>query len=200
MRIGVDIDSVVCELIPAILTRIEYLYGIEIKKEEITSWNPVWVRKEWVINLEKEIKSAFNIEGFLENLPPIRWAPEAIKFIEYLGYEVVFVTKRWEGSEQETRRWIEKHFGEHEIIFVREDHKNGYRLDALIDDNIDNLRSFEKVRILFDQPWNREEANLSNYTMRVTSWIEVIQFLGDPYLSKFLDLIFNEERISGAWS
>jgi 5'(3')-deoxyribonucleotidase len=179
MKIGVDIDSVTCKLMPSVLEHIQDKFGLTLTPEDIKSWNPTFETSVGVVDIGKEIRECFREDGFLESLPTIDGAKEALEEISK-KHKVFIITSRWIGRYWETVEWVYKNLGKYPVLFSNGS-KSGYGLDILIDDCPETLIDFYgssrdlEVRpiIIFNQPWNRD----LHYLPRANSWNEVLNLL-----------------------
>ena len=91
-------------------------------------------------------------------MPEIVGAKEAMEQL-YREYHTVIVSSRPSDTQRDTLAWLKTRFKFHEVINTRETGKNIPGLDVLIDDNLENVKSFALFggyAILFSQPWNRK--------------------------------------------
>lgn len=167
--LGIDIDSVVCELTPSVLIMSggrfsRYQNNIPKDKREITDWNMSFkvMTDDGVLDvgLYDEIMKLFDYPGMIKSLPLVNDADHAIWFLKR-KFKLLFVTSRPSKYSGDTQIWIKNKLNlksnEFKLKHVEKD-KNGVGADILIDDNIGNAYKFAengKTAILFDQPWNK---------------------------------------------
>jgi 5'(3')-deoxyribonucleotidase len=179
MRIGVDIDSVVCEMVGPLLKRINKKYNTNFKRNDIKEWNWVFEANGLRIDGETEIHEAMDTLDFILNLPVITGAKEGIdRLSKKLLDEIIFITSRRTCLKEPTITWIRKNFGDYKVHFTDdiEDSKNGYAVDVLIDDAAHHIESFaqkHRPAIVYDCPWNRNIRS-NQYIKRAKDWADVI--------------------------
>lgn len=153
LRLGIDIDSVLCDSIPRLLQRINYQQGIYLTKSDVVEWDfPVASS-----TLGELILEAFRDADFVMSLPPMDGAQEAVKRLA-LDLDIIIVTSRKQLTIDATRNWVKRWFGIFPVVHTG-DTKNGYDLDILVDDAPHNVVPFAdtgRPAILFDQPWNQQ--------------------------------------------
>jgi len=170
--IGVDIDGVVCELLPSLLERVNKKYGSRLKKTDITDWN----FKRGTVDLYKEILESLTDDNFVLNLPTVHGAREAIEKLSK-HYHIIFVTARKVAPEKSTKEWIKKNFGGHYTVIFN-GKKEDVKMDMLIDDNWGNANAFVQktgaYALLFDQPVNRYMPHVHGIE-RCYDWEDVLR-------------------------
>jgi 5'(3')-deoxyribonucleotidase len=114
----------------------------------------------------------FSKLDFWENIPPIEYAVEAIKYLE-TKFEVIIATTPWRFEEKYTdakRNWMEHHFpffDSDKIIFSEK--KYDLLAEGIIDDKIEVLENCSKAgmyTIAFHQPYNASTKT----DFRLFSW------------------------------
>lgn len=157
--------------------------------------------KDWNDNKTKEDIKTFGIEKYVK--------PECGPFIMDYIYRKDFFMKAsvYEGSQHylkklkdeghdiyfatsspiclnamiEKHRWVDEHFhfiGSERVVMLK--NKSLLNGDILIDDYEKNLNHFQGMRILFDQPWNRNALN--GTFLHLKNWKEIyetIRGIGD---------------------
>jgi 5'(3')-deoxyribonucleotidase len=176
LKIGVDIDSVVCEMVEPLLKRINNKYNTNFNRRDIREWNWVFKCDGFDIDGETEIHEAMDTLDFISNLPVIAGAQNAIEHLSK-NNSIMFITSRRNCLQKPTLAWIKKNFGDYPVRFTDdvEDNKNGYAVDILIDDAAHHVEAFVKKNefaVLFDQPWNRDVND--ERILRVDSWRDII--------------------------
>ncbi|MFW5846612.1 MAG: 5' nucleotidase, NT5C type [Nanoarchaeota archaeon] len=182
LRIGIDIDEVVCELVRGYLNYVEKSRGIKKTYEEVFCYN-LWevldVSKKDAYDLmkgycnTKEFDNIGMVEGAIENIQKL-----ADKF------EIFFITARPEYIMDKTKKFIKDNFGEFgKVLFSSEAHGGDKeKQDLCLENNIGllvedhgehSLKYTDKgIRVLLlDKPWNSgvEHANIT----RVYNWKEI---------------------------
>ena len=168
MRIGIDCDGVLRDLIPAIVEGIKATHPEHADKIlEPTSWDweqwlPFWLDAETEKYIFEDNYLDFfgpecpAIQSSIEDWPKLRaWAIEN-------GHELCLVSAQRPQCVEPTEEWLQRwgFIGFDEIHFTKEKHL--VDVDVLIDDSPEKLKTFEKesvkhgTAICFNQSWNRE--------------------------------------------
>lgn len=183
VKLGVDIDSVLCDSIPSLLRRINHEQGTHFEKCDVIQWDfPIGSRTFGDLILE-----AFRDPSFLIDLPAMDGAKEAMKRLAY-DFDIVIVTSRKHLTVEATKFWVEQRFGPLPVIHTGET-KNGHDLDILIDDAPHNVMAFAnegRPAILFDQPWN-QKLGLHPLIWRCGNWPAVFRAIYAHALPAVLD-------------
>jgi 5'-nucleotidase len=146
--------------------------GILLEREKWTQWDLNTILPSEIVQM---IFAEINQEpGFYRQL---RAKPGAIQGIRTLHkiYDIVFVSASEHYGYADKYRWIEENLPFLEknnlILTHRKDLVIG---DILVDDGPHNiLASPSQIKIVFDQPWNRQ---LTNYP-RVSNWKQLTNLL-----------------------
>lgn len=185
MKIGVDIDSVCCELMPAVLSIAEAQTGKTVKVHEVTSWNPT-IRG---LNIKKAVEDFFeDCPETLAMLPMMPYAKPCLKAIEEAGDDITLITGRWAKYAGITVEWVQKNLGDYPIIHCNHGGKAQFGMDVLIDDNLQEVFAFATARekhggkaICFAQPWNQDfnqgmppSGYQPRNAFRAADWVEVL--------------------------
>lgn len=183
--VGVDVDGVLGEQIPALLRRLQSgkQIGMGLSKENIAEWAFTFDGTD----IAKEMEEALLDETFVSSMAPIEGAAPALKAL-HKHFHIVIATSRPIVTQKATAEWLRKNFRFHEVANTRQTGKSVLGLEILIDDNVDNARSFVAsggMALLFDQPWNRSAENEQDLKqffddkrlVRCTTWETVVAAL-----------------------
>lgn len=195
MRVGIDIDSTTCDLVPSIVDMANERLGTNYTVKDVDKWDYVFEGANGDrCRLTKLIGEAFAIPGFLESLPAIEGACEGVEAISRIDgagdLSITFITNRHPRHAYGTIRWLHEHIGEYPVIFAKDAKQHG--LDILIDDAPHHIENFSgRLPIVYDQPWNqrmrvRDQGGiLSNKhyrkVMRVKSWPQIVSIMEGMY-------------------
>jgi len=181
MKIAIDIDGVLIDLMVEYCRIFNSIYGTSYKKEDVTDWE---FFKDWGIS-EEEAFAVFNqIYEDSMSVPFIdNEAPSVMKSLN-LKHEVFIVSAR----ESEFKLPIIKKLNFHnikkgihyiELILLTHkpyDLKLSKHFDLYIDDNpnlVDPIKKLKnKFLLLYDQPWN-QNSKCEHNVIRVYNWKEV---------------------------
>ena len=175
MRIGIDIDNVLCDSMPAFLRRINARYGLHLEVKDITAWNMDLPGT----TLSKEIIESLKSEFFVRAFPPMEGACEAMRCLKRTTpHVVILLTHRGDETIVPTFGWVTRYFGAMPVHHTKDKSKHG--CDVLIDDSPYNIEDFieagGKWAIVFDQPWNRK-VETTKRIARCSDWSGVLETL-----------------------
>lgn len=188
MKIGIDIDGVLADLMNPLVDYHNKQYGTTLKRADFKTFN-LW--ETWGGTKEEAYKKvyAFFHSKFFEGVLPIKDSQESVNYLSK-KHELVVVTPRPNYIVDKTFRWVDKYFPScfKEVNFTHEWSKNGSSrkkdvcldksVNILIEDALDkavDCSSVTKV-MLYDCPWNRYHPLPENIT-RVNNWEEILGFL-----------------------
>lgn len=191
MRIGIDIDGVVCDLMEPVLAEINRKFGTEYTKEDITEWNP----EGWTAQDGEPIVLAREVRAFLSNRElaltpkPCEYAKAALAVLGSEGDSLVFITSRKDNKDimEYTAEWVKRNgFGHIPIIHCLD--KGRIDFDVLVEDNFDTARDVAEIGrwvILILRPWNQEALFTSPppRLLAANDWHDVV--VGIQFLRKF---------------
>ena len=165
MRIGIDCDGVLRDLIPCITDSIKETHPQHADKIlEPNSWNwsdwlPFWSEER----TERYVFEENYLDFFGPECPPIKEAVEDwIDLKEWAtknGHELILVSAQRPQCKEPTRKWLKRYeFDFDKIIFTHDKWKAD--VDVLIDDSPDKMREFKEKSInnghpiCYRQTWN----------------------------------------------
>lgn len=183
MKIGIDVDGVIADNHTAWLNRYNRAHeDANFTPEDLTQWefwNDLLPGCDWA-----HLKS-FWTPDIYEEVQPFPGSVEAIRAMEAMGHEVVFITSCTRGWEEWLAKdeWLSKHgFGGHRTWAIGPEfrHKdkahvaqeNG--IDWLVDDHIPHVEAWPGHAILMTRPHNKR---LNCSRKRVKSLEEVVTIL-----------------------
>jgi len=176
MRIGVDIDGVVCDSYPSWLGELNRHYGKEIK--ELHSYE---------MHLLFEVPYEDMNNFFVENVEHLFTVPQPMpgvkKALEIIRreHQVYLVTARRPEEEEITRKWLVAHeIPFDELMMVGDRRKwdvcKEHKLEMFIEDYAGNAIGIAQAGlpvIIFDAPYNRDQ--LPDGIKRCYNWGQVLQ-------------------------
>ena len=194
LRIGVDIDDVLLNLISEFLIHYNQQYSSELTLDEIHSYS---LGKVIGISFEKAVGlfyEFYETDSFKYGLYPVNGAVEGIARLKQNGIILEAITARPEILREITHKQLDKYFsnsfekihimdlsskenlgrgkGKHEICLER-------GIEVMIDDRPETVKDCAKAGIqgiLYEQPWNRNTPNQFNVT-KASSWKDIVDFL-----------------------
>lgn len=191
MRIGIDVDGVLAELVPALIEFHNNEYGTNLKFEDFFSFkaNRVWggTLEEAIQKVEEFLKS-----HYFEKIQPIKESINGINALKQ-KHKLFVISTRQSFVHEKTINWLEKHFPStfSKTFFANYWEKDKpkilksevclkKRISILIEDELDwAIECAEKgIRVLlFDTPWNQTKEELPENIQRVFSWKEIIELI-----------------------
>lgn len=181
MKIAVDIDGVLIDLMVEYCRIFNSIHGTSYKKDDVQNWE---FFKDWRIS-EEEAFDIFN--QIYEDSMPIPFiddnAPAIMETLNLL-HEVFIVSARESKYKAPIIRKlnfhdIKKNIHYRKLILLTHkpyDLKLSKHFDLYIDDNPNLVEPIKKVKnkilLLYDQPWN-QNCLCENNVIRVYNWREV---------------------------
>lgn len=152
MRIGIDVDGVLCDHVRGLEPWISRRYGVQFTKEMVTDWDFDFGPS----SLVKELREAYSHPEVIQMLPAVPGARAAIEALRQ-KHELLAVSNRPRVAEAATREWLDREIGPINLLLFSGS-KLLSRVDLLIDDfppHVVELATQRKLGILFTQPWNQ---------------------------------------------
>lgn len=176
MRILVDMDDTIEQLLEAWVRRANEKFGRDVSLDEITGWN---VAAPYSGLTREDIYGVTYEPGFWSGVKPMPGAAEALKHFMDEGHEVYIVTAtEIEHVEEKMKGLLFRYFpflSWNQVIITGR--KQLIRGDVLIDDGIHNLEGGDYRKILFTAPHNRFYDAEANGMTRVNTWEEVVEII-----------------------
>lgn len=185
MRISVDIDGVLLDIMITYCEKFNTKFKTNHQKKDVIDWE---FYKTWNISEKEAYEIFYSIYEDSMQVPFID--NNASKFMEKLNniHEVYIVTARQAKYRDAILKKLKVHHIRKEVQYRAlillypkpYDIKLNYDFDIYIDDN-PNLagpikRLKERVLLLYDQPWNREIKCEKN-VIRIFNWTDIYQFI-----------------------
>jgi len=188
LRIGIDVDDVLAESLPAYLEAFRRRFGREVKIEE-AAWEIFRRYPEISPTQMWGFFSELEATDFLGTRPVYPEAVKAVKALAARGHRLFVVTGRLTQHREHTRRLLQRagllEFFE-ELLHRENETASDYKpriarkmkLDLLVEDELHVALAAVKVPIpilLFDRPWN--QGDLPPGITRVTTWDQVLNLV-----------------------
>ncbi len=188
MNIGIDLDEVLADFLPALIEYHNDTYGTSLAREQFGSYR-FW--ETWGGTREEAIQKVYDFHKtpYFENMKPIFGSQEAVKILKQKN-NLAIITSRQDDISEATKRWITKHFPNtfSEIYFANHYSQNGISktkkqicdhagIEVLIEDSQEYaLECLDPKRriVLINCPWNKD-YKLPQEIYRVDSWKEIIK-------------------------
>lgn len=177
MRVLVDMDEVLNDLVPTILAKYNEKYNDNIEISDITNYHLHKFLKPECTNIFKE----FVDDDLILSL---NVKPYAIEVLEQLNKDnqIYFVTAGHPATAKARDKWLQKTFPFYrgnQLVLCRDKHI--IKADLMIDDCPNNIIAAQcSHKFLLDMPWNRA-TNLHKYgiklpihTVRCYDWQHIL--------------------------
>lgn len=186
MRVLVDVDGVVADLMGGFERFIWGKYGLELRPREITRFHipesPAHRELHERVDLNANLAEFLALDDVYERyVHPVFGAQEGIHELQGAGVELAFVTATLHESPESYAskyRWLAKRFGRLPVISCPSEQKHWFSSDYGIDDRGDTCDRWNDVGILplvFRQPWNEVPEGTQTY-----DWEEICAAIIDP--------------------
>jgi len=181
LRIGVDIDNVIAQFVPAYLERHNKKHRTNFTIYDIKSYYLC----DWLNIPEEEIvKNIFEMQvgGEYMLLKPVPNVSKYINILKEKGHEIILITNRVNADD--TILWLKiqnVHFDKLFTIKSKSWILDLLHLDYYIEDNPNNAYTANKKgikTIIFNQPWNRMVKE-TDTMKRAKNWKQVIKIIED---------------------
>jgi len=186
--VGVDIDGILADLMPAVCDKVNSTYNIAMTPEWFTvediAGNKLSDDQELQLELVKYIKFLFYDKDFMSSVSPVDGVAEASKKLYDAGFKIVLITKRFKHLRDITEDWLKEHnIKYHSLVMVGMD---GTKSDAVADNNVDYFiddqsscleeasRRSGAILFVVNYPWN---TGRGNEDIRVGSFPEMVDIL-----------------------
>lgn len=172
MRILVDMDDTIEQLLKAWVGWVNDKYGTKTTVEDVTEWD---VSMAFPGLSRDQVYEALYVDELWDTVEPVPDAPEVLKRLIDKGHEVVIVTASpYRSLSAKMEKVLFRYFpyiSWNDVIITSR--KQMIRADVLIDDGIHNLEGGEYKKILFDSSNNRQYDAEGNGMVRVYTWKDV---------------------------
>lgn len=170
MRIAIDVDDVIVDLMPTWLAEYNRQSGETLMPNDMTQWD--------MSKLVKDSKMLYAIldTPIWNEAKPVRGAGMAVYKMLRADIDVIFVTAQYNKSKVE---WLIKHGyieAERDRRFVVASDKSLIDADALIDDKAENVIRFPAGGVIFARPWNDIKLWPTNVE-RLDNWEQIIKYM-----------------------
>jgi 5'(3')-deoxyribonucleotidase len=182
MRIYLDMDGVLVDLLAGWLPYLNEITGKNLEQEDVNMWG---LEDVYGIPFSK-IRKPLHRPGFWEDLPPYTGAAFFVETLEEMGHDVYIATTPFpsDNCAWGKKMWVEKHLpflAPTRIVLIHDKHL--LRGDMLVDDKPENLVAFQGHRVLFNQPWNQslKTGIIEQWFTRVSTYSDILATLGLQY-------------------
>lgn len=170
MKILIDCDDVIWDLITPWLEKYNHTYNDTLTVSQITDWDITKFVKPECGRKIYNLLDNYIYDSVIE----IPHAKETIDWLRTKGHNIFFVTS---GFHFRKAAFLVKHgfsLAKHtlyadDIIFCRD--KSMINGDAIIDDRMKNLTG-HRIKLLYQRPWNKSEPP-THGIIQVCNWLEI---------------------------
>ena len=177
MKIGVDIDNVICTTSEAVIEYLNERLPITLSLDDI---NEYWMEKSIPEQYRWAVGLAFHDSAMWKKVEMIEGAAKGIETLYKEGEEIFFVTSTTPDNLKKKIKFLKRnlpflsgsYINDH-IITIKQ--KTLLNLDIMIDDYLDNLigeRSYYSICLAY--PWNRKVNSEEPNFIRVKNWKDII--------------------------
>lgn len=157
MLIGVDVDEVCADMLTEWIRRYNIRWDDHLQRSDITAWD---IRKFAKPECGSKIYDILHEGNLYEDVAPIPGALWAVRALKEMGHRVVYISSCVEGAVDHKIAWLVKHKflpdKRSQPDFIAAVEKWLVKADLLIDDNAETIAKFPGLRMLVDQPHNRQ--------------------------------------------
>lgn len=168
MQIGLDIDEVVCSLVPEILDSVNDVWGVRHSIDIFSTYNFFANSYTECEKTNKDIATDIikwvNDPEYLYKAQPYAGVAEFVSTLLSQGHEVHFITARPQSTFDATLNWFHKYGIPYTSINVIGNSNckgvlgKDLGLDIYVDDHVDNIEAMVKntniINFLIARPWN----------------------------------------------
>lgn len=187
MKIAVDIDGVLFDLVITFCEKFNERYDTTYQKSDVTNWE---FFNDWNISEEQAFKIFYEIYENSEIVPLID--ENSLKYMRELNlqHNVDIVSARSSHYRSHLIKALKSHnilkkIHYRELILVNHkpyDSKLILEYEIYVDDNPNLVEPIKKMKnkllLLYDQPWNMDSKCEKN-VFRVKTWKEVVEKIND---------------------
>ena len=173
MVLCIDVDNVLGNLQEAVVNVFNERYDTKYTIDNFTDYNV-----ENVLPVKEAItmKKIYGESGIYDYVKPLAGSQEGLHKLINDGHQVYLVMDAIPKNYNDKVKWI-KHFypfvDEAHIVAMK--HKNMFRCDIMVEDNMQNLLSgVHYDRICIDYPWNRNVHDYAYDIYRCSNWEEIV--------------------------
>lgn len=170
LTIVLDCDETLMGLFDVILPIAEKHFETDLKKDMIRDWE----MKSISTPIRKFLHKLMQETYIVKRQVPMEGSQEFVQALRDRGHKVLFFSAVDPKNMPLRAKQLIDHFGADKSDIVLGGNKKLMCCDILIDDHIGNLTgSMAKEKVLFDQPWNRSNDEMT----RVCNYAETLSFV-----------------------
>lgn len=174
MIIGIDVDSVLRDIISPTLNWWERTTGIRKYREDINEWDVYECldARDVGLSLRQFYEDWFDESWIWRDASPVLGAMDNIFKLHKLNEIVIITDPPTHNHRIWALAWLNEHLRDMYYSLMFTNKKRLVRADVLIDDGPHNFEGFTGKPILFSQPWNQND----NRYARIYGWDDPVLF------------------------
>jgi 5'(3')-deoxyribonucleotidase len=149
MKIGIDVDSTLNNLVPAWVQRYNETYGDTLDHATVNDWSIY----KFMPKCEPDACYAL-LDGIFLDLEPLNGSKHVVRQLKKRHDVYIVTTCLKPEHAHDKAAWVAQHYRIEPDHFIATSKKGALGLDILIDDGPHNFIDHKGIGILFDQPWN----------------------------------------------
>ena len=167
MKIGIDFDGVMNNMLETWVEWLNKEHGTKVKAEDVTEWE---LAKKFPYLEKSDLFKPLNTPEFWDEVTIKHEAPEVIEKLIAEGHEIYVITSsHYKTLPYKLKKCLFAHFPyltkENVIVTYN---KSLINVDLMLDDGAHNLKDFKSIKVVFDTPYNRDFEG----DYRVATWKE----------------------------
>ena len=173
MRIGIDVDNIVCNTAMAVLEQHYADTGERLTLDDITSY---YIENHVSEDFRDDFHLIFLNKEMWKRVKVLSNCVDVIRRLYEQGNEIFFVTSTESANVVKKHSFLQRTFPFLNIRkrLITTHYKQMIDLDVLIDDCIDNIIFAPYYSIILDYPWNHNfDDAADDKTYRVFDWTQV---------------------------
>lgn len=189
IRIGLDVDGVLADLLTPLMKIASELIGKELHVGHVETWDlEELFEAHDALHLAPVLWTRASSPAFCQRLEPLAGAVEGVRLLQKVcpeAIEIFVVTSPLHDAATWTydrEIWLKEHFGIDRKHVVHTHDKSIFAGHMLVDDKPANVRAWVEAQIvtprpavLWDQGWNQDAGDLGPRVLRTRSWTEVAE-------------------------
>jgi len=190
MKIGIDIDEVLADLMNPLVNFYNEKYGTFFRRDDFKAYN-LW--ETWGGTKEETFQTIhdfYDSDSFKKEIYPISGSSNGINFLSNGKNELFIITSRTENVKRHTISWLDDNFSEKfsEIYFTNNGTKKSdvcidLDIEIMVEDSLEySIDCVDKgiEVLLMDCPWNKFNGNrisesIKEKITRVSGWNDVLK-------------------------
>ena len=173
MVLCVDIDNTINNLQESVIKQFNKKHKTKYVLDDFQDYN---VENVLPVKEAVAMKDMYIKHGVYDNVKPLAGSQDVLQKLISEGHQVYLVTDSHPAIFEEKVQWV-KHFfpfiGSEHIVAMK--HKNLFRCDLMIEDNIQNILSgVHYHRVCLDYAWNQKVHDEAYGIHRCTNWHEIL--------------------------